>query len=1065
MKFSKSGFNTLLALAASTVLMTPAAQAATAASGDLFLGVRASGGNGATQDYIIDLGQASQFTGATGPVAVGNIGADLTSQFGASWNTRGNVFWGIAGTTGSFAAVGSDPAKTLFATRAESVVGTQSSPWLRQNDASQGAATNKLVGLATAFVDASPLVGNVAGSASDSIIQTTTAANSWASYQPGGTTANAGPAPGVSFAFFNPSVEGSFVNGTAGSVLDLYRVKPAVVDGDIGTPGDYLGRFVLNDSGSLTFVPVAAFGVNQVQLAVTADTVNDNVGSGHIAITVTRTGDTSSATSVMLNTGNGTALAGTDYTTVSQSVSFGINEVSKVVNIPITNVTGFQADRTFTVTLSGASGGTTLGANSVETVTITEAITPSVINFASGVTYAGTEGGGTVTLQFVRSGGTSPVTATIAATDGTAVHGTDFTLASTTVSFAANATTATATVNIVAETGSQINKQFTVALTAGSTNATIDAGAVPATVYIFADDTTAPTVTINTPITNASVAGTPGGTVSLGGTATDNKGVDHILVSLNGGSFVSYPVTDFLANTTSYSVALTPVGGLNSVQVEAVDAKGNISSVAKRNFMYVVKVALTVNVTGPGTVTGKQTGAVYQVGKTYTLTAVPNGPGTTNIFNGWNGDGLTAPATALAKLSFVFSDALALNPVITAAFITNPFTSTVIGGFNGMVTASTNPVVAPSNANSGFITLAVTSAGSFTGTLKIDGQSLPLTGQFDNTGHAVFGAGRTPTVAVPRADGPSLVLSSVTMDLSPTGTHQITGTIREQYRNAVLPWSTLVASRAAFSATSPAPTNYTVNKGYYTVVIPAQAQPLGSDLTTSDYPQGDGYGSITVTTAGVATLTATLADGAVVTASAPLSTVTSGPTLTCPLFAQLYAAKAGSFGGLITLDDNQSDSDLDGSSFLWFKPYVGGQYYPYGWPEGVTTALHGAKYASVAGTCVVPGLGAVSLTGNAALMFSDGGLTSSLTKDLNLSPLNVVTRLGTPADHSYTLTLTAGTGKITGSFTHTDGTKPAFNGMVFQKGTHGGAYGYFLSTTPKEVDGTGLSGGVSLTAP
>ena len=37
--------------------------------------------------------------------------------------------------------------------------------------------------------------------------------------------------------------------------------------------------------------------------------------------------------------------------------------------------------------------------------------------------------------------------------------------------------------------------------------------------------------------------------------------------------------------------------------------------------------------------------------------------------------------------------------------------------------------------------------------------------------------------------------------------------------------------------------------------------------------------------------------------------------------------------------------------------------------------------------------------------------------------------------------------------------------MVFQKGTHGGAYGYFLSTTPKEVDGTGLSGGVSLTAP
>jgi hypothetical protein len=78
-----------------------------------------------------------------------------------------------------------------------------------------------------------------------------------------------------------------------------------------------------------------------------------------------------------------------------------------------------------------------------------------------------------------------------------------------------------------------------------------------------------------------------------------------------------------------------------------------------------------------------------------------------------------------------------------------------------------------------------------------------------------------------------------------------------------------------------------------------------------------------------------------------------------------------------------------------------------------------------------------------------------------LSPLNVVTRFGTPADASYSLALTAATGRFAGTFTHTDGSKPAFKGVVYQKGEGKGGYGYFLAPAIK-VMGAGLSGHVSL---
>ncbi|MDB6118840.1 MAG: hypothetical protein JWO08_2621, partial [Verrucomicrobiaceae bacterium] len=111
---------------------------------------------------------------------------------------------------------------------------------------------------------------------------------------------------------------------------------------------------------------------------------------------------------------------------------------------------------------------------------------------------------------------------------------------------------------------------------------------------------------------------------------------------------------------------------------------------------------------------------------------------------------------------------------------------------------------------------------------------------------------------------------------------------------------------------------------------------------------------------------------------------------------------------------------------------------------------------------VVSGLPPVNgVLGNATLAFSDGKLTSTQTKSVNISAANAVTKVPV-TNPSYVLTLAPTTGDISGTFTHTDGTKPAYKGKIIQKGANGGAYGYFLTASPKVIDGTGESGGVSL---
>jgi hypothetical protein len=106
-------------------------------------------------------------------------------------------------------------------------------------------------------------------------------------------------------------------------------------------------------------------------LQLAAATQNANEAAGAITITVTRAGGSTGAVSATLATATGTAVAGQDFSAVTTTVAFAAGDASaKTVSVPITNDVLAESAETFTVTLSSASGGASVGTPASATITI-----------------------------------------------------------------------------------------------------------------------------------------------------------------------------------------------------------------------------------------------------------------------------------------------------------------------------------------------------------------------------------------------------------------------------------------------------------------------------------------------------------------------------------------------------------------------------------------------------------------------------------------------------------------------------------------------------------------------
>ncbi|MDJ0518425.1 MAG: Calx-beta domain-containing protein [Trichodesmium sp. MO_231.B1] len=85
-----------------------------------------------------------------------------------------------------------------------------------------------------------------------------------------------------------------------------------------------------------------------------------NSGTTAFEFTVTRSGDTSGATTVDFITADGTAVAGSDYAANSGTLNFAAGERSQTITVNVTGDTDAESDETFSVELSNPSGGASI---------------------------------------------------------------------------------------------------------------------------------------------------------------------------------------------------------------------------------------------------------------------------------------------------------------------------------------------------------------------------------------------------------------------------------------------------------------------------------------------------------------------------------------------------------------------------------------------------------------------------------------------------------------------------------------------------------------------------------
>ncbi|HEY0322463.1 MAG TPA: Calx-beta domain-containing protein, partial [Pyrinomonadaceae bacterium] len=223
-----------------------------------------------------------------------------------------------------------------------------------------------------------------------------------------------------------------------------------------------------NDGAADSNVATVTINVNEGgTLAFSSATYSVNENGGSASITITRTGGSAGTATVLFQTSNGTA-SSSDYTAVSQTVTFNDGETSKTINVPITDDQLDEADETVNLTLSNAGGSGQLGTPSTAVLTINDDDVSPGISIDDVQVQEGNSGTTNAVFTVTLSAASSlTVKVDYATANGTATTaGNDYQSASGTLTFnPGDPLTKTITVLVNGDTVNEPNETFTVNLT------------------------------------------------------------------------------------------------------------------------------------------------------------------------------------------------------------------------------------------------------------------------------------------------------------------------------------------------------------------------------------------------------------------------------------------------------------------------------------------------------------------------------------------------------------------------------------------------------------------------
>ena len=420
------------------------------------------------------------------------------------------------------------------------------------------------------------------------------------------------------------------------------------------------------------------------------------------------------------------------------------------------------------------------------------------------------------------------------------------------------------------------------------------------------------------------------------------------------------------------------------------------------------------------------------------------------------------------------------QPVLGTTTIGVPFSYTVSAtNYPKSFAISGLPAGLTYSTTTGVISGRPVVSGTFTATVKAtnpSGTSLPVTAQLVVNALAKGLVGSFTGVVARDASVNSLLGSRLTLTTSSTGVYtakittgavttsitgylaatvpQITASVGHHVLTLTLDGNTSLLSgtldtasvsgwrQTWIAATRPA----TSRAGYYSIALNLAAI---ADPSTANFPQGSGYATFTVTTAGTLTVSGKTADGQALTSAGPI-----GPNGEIPVYAPLYS-NLGSIVGTLTLATPSAllaDNTASGT-LTWLKPATAGRTYPAAFGPASINAS-GMYLAKAATGQIILGLPSAGL---ANVVFVDGGLAASLVNP-NVTGFTytaayaiVLPAAGGPDNPGKaTLAINRNTGLVTGTFTLVETSplltrKPAFQGMIVRSATGTTrAEGYFL---------------------
>jgi hypothetical protein len=285
-------------------------------------------------------------------------------------------------------------------------------------------------------------------------------------------------APGVTSQTFSvPIINNTVFEANESLIVTLSNP----VDATLGSPNPATLTIVDNDSPPRVRFSASTYSVNE--------------GAGSATITATLNKASAVTATVSYATSNGTALAGSDYTTATGTLAFAPGVTSQTFSVPIINDTAFEANESVALALSNPVNAT-LRSPSQATLTILDDDAPPTVQFSLATFHASESAGNATVAATLSKASTGTVTVSYATSNGTALAGSDYTAASGTLTFAPGTTTGTFNVTIIGDTLDEADETITLTLSNPGGNATL--GTPNPATLIIVDDEGTPTVRFHT---------------------------------------------------------------------------------------------------------------------------------------------------------------------------------------------------------------------------------------------------------------------------------------------------------------------------------------------------------------------------------------------------------------------------------------------------------------------------------------------------------------------------------------------------------------------------------------